>query len=296
MTLLDTNVYIIYVDITILVTQVMITFSKDLTLIKAMNIAIKIINKIRGGHNSLSHRKFKEFLQSYDSEYGDLLLYTEVRWLSRGKSLERVFNLRKEIIEFLKSNCQDIELISAFEDQSFQVDLAFLYDVTEILNEFNLALQGKNMTIFQLSKTLNVFYRKLSLLIDELKNNNIINLKKLSIIFQEFNINDPDRIKHYNRILEHILFNYRQRFKDIKSIETLIELYEYPLTCIIENQDIEIQEELKRPRNDFTIPLEVGENFWRLLDENKYGKIKNEIYKLFQCLETPIIAKLHFLH
>ena len=38
-----------------------------------MNIAVKIINKIKGGHNALKHRKFKDFLE-INSEYGDLLL------------------------------------------------------------------------------------------------------------------------------------------------------------------------------------------------------------------------------
>ena len=47
-----------------------------------MNIAVKIINKIRGGHNALIHRKFKDFLENLNSGYGDLLLYTEVRWFN----------------------------------------------------------------------------------------------------------------------------------------------------------------------------------------------------------------------
>ena len=42
-----------------------------------MNIDVKVINKIRGIHNALTHRKFKDFLENLNSEYG-----TEVRWLS----------------------------------------------------------------------------------------------------------------------------------------------------------------------------------------------------------------------
>lgn len=160
-------------------------FSKELSMTTTMNIAVKIINKIRGGHNSLTHRKFKDFLQNLNAEYGDILLYTEVRWLSRGKSLERLFNLRKEIILFFKAipKADTDELISSLEDNDFQLDLAFLCDITEILNELNLTLQGKNIQIFQLATTLHNFYRKLNLLIHQLKNNSIVNLKKHQLPF-----------------------------------------------------------------------------------------------------------------
>ena len=57
-------------------------FSKEIGMNDTINIAVKIINKIWGGHNALTHRKFKDFLENLNSEYSDLLLYTEVRWLS----------------------------------------------------------------------------------------------------------------------------------------------------------------------------------------------------------------------
>lgn len=60
---------------------------KALKMDSTMKTVSKIINSIRGGHNSLTHRKFKKFLEEVDAEYGDLIMYTEVRWLSRGKSL-----------------------------------------------------------------------------------------------------------------------------------------------------------------------------------------------------------------
>lgn len=124
-----------------------------------MNIAVKIINKIRGGHNSLTHRKFKEFLDNLNADYGDLPLCTEVLWLSRGKSLERLFNLRKDVITFLKTkpNNDTIELITAMENPEFLLDLAFLCDITAILNELNLTLQGKDMKIFKPATTIHNF-------------------------------------------------------------------------------------------------------------------------------------------
>ncbi|KAI8114707.1 General transcription factor II-I repeat domain-containing protein 2A [Lucilia cuprina] len=119
-------------------------FSKELGMKNTMDVVVKIINIIRGGHNSLTHRKFKDFLENLNSDYGDLLLYTEVRWLSRGKSLERLFHLRKEVLEFLKtlSNKDTKHLTNCLENPDFLLDFAFLCDITEILNDLNLCLQG----------------------------------------------------------------------------------------------------------------------------------------------------------
>lgn len=49
-----------------------------------MKTVTKIVNIIKGGHNALNHRKFKLFLEEINAEYTDLVMFTEVRWLSRG--------------------------------------------------------------------------------------------------------------------------------------------------------------------------------------------------------------------
>jgi len=128
-----------------------------------MDTAIKIINKIKGGHNALTQRKFKSFLDDLHADYGDLLLHTEVRWLSRGKSLERFFNLRQEIVLFFKSSPTPTtdEFVIALEDKEFQLDLAFLCDLTEMLNDLNLTLQSKNTNIITLVTIIHHFNRKL---------------------------------------------------------------------------------------------------------------------------------------
>ena len=46
-------------------------------------------------------RVFQKLCEEMDSENVPVLLHTEVRWLSRGKVLTRVFKLRREISVFL---------------------------------------------------------------------------------------------------------------------------------------------------------------------------------------------------
>ncbi|MBN3302959.1 SC5A5 protein, partial [Amia calva] len=58
-----------------------------------MDLVTKVTNLIRGGNRLLNHRKFTAFLEEVRAAYGDLLMHTEIRWISLGKCLERFFAL-----------------------------------------------------------------------------------------------------------------------------------------------------------------------------------------------------------
>lgn len=60
----------------------------DINLSNTMEIFVKIINKIKGGHNFLNHRKFKQFLDEISAEYGYVLMFTNVCRLSKGRCLQ----------------------------------------------------------------------------------------------------------------------------------------------------------------------------------------------------------------
>ncbi|CAM4564164.1 unnamed protein product [Caretta caretta] len=67
----------------------------------------------------------------------------EVRWLSKGNMLSRLFELKDKVEIFLKQQKKE-ELYCAFTDQTFQLSLAYLVDIFESLNNLNLKLQGNN--------------------------------------------------------------------------------------------------------------------------------------------------------
>ncbi len=110
-----------------------------------MRDVIKIVNNIRS--KALSHRQFKALMDEMDAQYGDVLYHQEVRWLSRGKVLRRFFDLRDEIRVFQESKDGNIQVPT---DKKWLSDLAFLVDVTEMLNVLNVQLQGKDQIITQL--------------------------------------------------------------------------------------------------------------------------------------------------
>jgi hypothetical protein len=60
---------------------------------EVLSDVIKIINEIR--HKALNSRIFEALCEEIGSQYTHLLLHAEVRWLSRGNILTRLFDLRQ---------------------------------------------------------------------------------------------------------------------------------------------------------------------------------------------------------
>lgn len=103
-----------------------------------MKVVVSFINFIRS--KGLKHRQFQQFLSELESAHGDVLYYTEVRWLSWGRVLRHFYELLPKMNTFLHSKDKTVpELI----DPEWKSHLAFLTDVTEMLNNLNLQLQGK---------------------------------------------------------------------------------------------------------------------------------------------------------
>ena len=68
------------------------------SLMDVMNDVITIVNYIKS--HALNHRQFKAILKEYDTNYGELVYHSEVRWLSKGAVLDHVFHLFDPIKQF----------------------------------------------------------------------------------------------------------------------------------------------------------------------------------------------------
>ena len=108
---------------------------------KKLAIMIRIVNFIKS--STVNSRLFSQLCKHMDSNHENLLFHTNVRWLSKGNMLARVYGLKDEVSLFLESQGKQ-DLLLPFQSQEFQLAMAYLVDIFEALNCLNLLLQGKN--------------------------------------------------------------------------------------------------------------------------------------------------------
>jgi hypothetical protein len=119
--------------------------AKAASLQDVMKVVVKIVNFVRS--KGLNHIDFQSFLSETGAEYGDVIYFSDVCWLSRGKMLKRVFNLREPIREFMASKGK---LVPEFSDPEWMSDFGYLTDISLHLKNLNLRLQGRDNLVHNL--------------------------------------------------------------------------------------------------------------------------------------------------
>ncbi len=111
--------------------------------------------------SALNSRMFSKLYENMEAVHRRLLFHSEVRWLSRGKVLEREFELRKELQVFLTSKTSAYE--EFFLNLHWLVKLAYISDIFQLINKLNLAMQGGCNSILEMSDKNNAFIRKMEI-------------------------------------------------------------------------------------------------------------------------------------
>ena len=96
-----------------------------------------------------------------EAEHTQLLLHTEVRWLSRRRILNSLFKIHTEVGKFCKehnSPCSEL-----FENVSWLAKLCYLAEIFDKLDELNVGLQGKGANILTLHDKISGFVKKIDL-------------------------------------------------------------------------------------------------------------------------------------
>lgn len=115
--------------------------------------AVKIVNYIKS--RPLQYRLFSILCEEMGTKNKSLLFYTEIRWLSRGKVLTRLFELRDELKIFFKD--QNRSFSDFFQDDESLILLAYLSDIFSHLNGLNISLQGRDKNILHMTDKVNAF-------------------------------------------------------------------------------------------------------------------------------------------
>ena len=154
--------------------------SKDLSpnFCDMMQVVISTVNYVKA--RDLNSRMFKQLCITENSNHHISLMHTAVRWLSWGKTLERVFLLCRELATFLQDKGH--KNARYFHDPHFLARLALLTDVFKHVNKLNTEFQEKAKWVFDFQSSIKAFVSKMQIL-REAKTNNYSHFCH----FQEFN-------------------------------------------------------------------------------------------------------------
>lgn len=148
---------------------------------EVLHVVVKTVNLIKG--QPLKSRIFRILCEDMGSEHTALLFHTEARWLSRGKALSRIFELRHEVFALLLD--EKHQNSKFFADSVFLLRLAYMADIFEKINVLNKSLQKKDANLLQWTEKVKSFVKKLSLYEGSLKNDNFELFPNLKIMIEE---------------------------------------------------------------------------------------------------------------
>ena len=125
-----------------------------------LNSVIKCVNYIKA--RPLNQRLFSCLCDEMGADHTELLLCTEVHWLSRGHALKRVYELHEEIVTFLNKQ-NHVSLAKKFRQEKFITNIAYLADIFNSFNFLNQSMQGPGFTVIDHAAKITTYYKKLQL-------------------------------------------------------------------------------------------------------------------------------------
>ncbi|XP_042242397.1 general transcription factor II-I repeat domain-containing protein 2B-like [Homarus americanus] len=249
-----------------------------LNLSHVVDTVVKVVNYIRA--RGLNHRQFITLLEDLESDHTDVLYHTNVRWLSLGKILKRVWELKEEIGLFLdmKQNAIDFPQLN---DEKWLSDFAFAVDIMGHMNDLNSKLHGKGAFAHDLYSSVKAFMKKLLLLSRQITNKQFAHFATL----QQIEVCDQNVQKYSLQLLD-LHAEFSRRFHDFKLIENDLQLELIEMQC-----DPLLSEQMKT----VTLP-----KFYASLNDCAFPKLKAHAQRMlvlfgstYICEQTFSIMKLN---
>lgn len=127
---------------------------------EVLDQVVQMVNFVKT--RPVKSRIFEQICINMDSQHRRLLLHTDVRWLSRGKVLTRVHELRRELLTFFESMKQS-HFCNLLRSEFWVAKLGYLANIFQHLNILNTNMQGKEENILTSTDKTKAFQRKLQI-------------------------------------------------------------------------------------------------------------------------------------
>ncbi|XP_003376634.1 zinc finger protein [Trichinella spiralis] len=204
-----------------------------------LNFAAEVVNYVKS--SALNTRLFASLCESLNADHMALLYHTEVRWLSKGNMLGRIYELREAVAEFLEQRGRRT-MCRAFKSEHFQLSLAYLADIFEALNLLDLKLQGANANVMAHYDIVQSFIAKISLWLKQVERGNLTWFSRLNELFSDKCISEnlKRKIKGHLRSLQDEFFYY---FPDVEPENLIYKLVRNPFLVNVEDLPHDLQEE-----------------------------------------------------
>ncbi|KAM4048853.1 general transcription factor II-I repeat domain-containing protein 2-like [Anomaloglossus baeobatrachus] len=200
----------------------------------------KMVNYIIA--RALNSRQFQALLEEVQAQYNCLLMYNNVRWLSRGQVLERFVACLEEIRLFMNEKGQEYPQLT---DMAWLTNLMFFTDFTLHFNVLNKQLQGVAVgkTAERMFCDIKTFERKLQVFERDIESGQLKYFPNLKMHLENSTFVDSltshqEIYKEFSSIVQAAKVNFSNRFLQFRKMETTLCFLTFPERAKFEDIDL----------------------------------------------------------
>ncbi|KAK1342149.1 hypothetical protein QTO34_016906 [Cnephaeus nilssonii] len=243
---------------------------------------------------SRGQREFSALLLEVDSTSSGLLMYNNVRWLSRGKVLEHFVECFEEIKVFLDD--KDLGNFPQLNDDKWVNTLMFFTDLSVHINELNLKLQGFGKSIDIMFGYIKAFESKVKIFKRDVETKTYKYFRRVTKYSEKASaaVQNEMELLHmkYQHVLDSLLDQFGDRFSQFRSLEQTMKIIKYP--DVVVYSSLELNGFQWMQIDDLEMQLaEFQDSIWAQVFVDMRSKLENLERRPLQKLSHSRLKKRH---
>ncbi|XP_076315874.1 general transcription factor II-I repeat domain-containing protein 2B-like [Tachypleus tridentatus] len=168
-----------------------------------------------------------------------------------------------------------------------------LLETSPHLNDLNLKLQGRNHMVSDLMGNINGFRSMLRIFKVCLENNDLAHFPICQQLTEQFKDDEPLDFSEFCVNTEDIIDEFNTRFEEFEMLKSRIELFNDPLCVDIENQQADVQPELRHLQAGPFLQTrqEKEPDFIKLLSKNRFQNLRDFGQKMTSMFGSTYICE-----